>query len=235
MKLPTVQFKFHQNILVIRDDLFPFGSKARFLYSYFESLPDKEVVYGSSPRWGLAQVSLAFLGKVFGKKVTLFLAKSKELSSYSRRALELGAKIEQVGTGFMAVCESRARAYCEATGALLLPCGLDIPEAIDGVAEVARSIDIPSPDEVWSVVSSGVLSRGLQRAWPEAKFFGVQTGKDVTPEKAGRATVIKSDIPFNRKTKRLPPFPSIPEYDAKAWEFIPKDGDRLRLFWNVGV
>ncbi len=234
MPLPPIQIRVHQGVHVVRDDLFLYGSKARFLRRYFKHLEHDEVVYGSSPRWGLAQVSLAYLGKRYNKKVTLFIAKSKELSKYSKRAKDLGASIIQVGTGFMAVCESRAREYVKETGALLLPCGLDIPEAIEGVEREARKLDI-QPEEVWSVVSSGVLSRGLQKAWPDAIFYGVQTGKEVSKEKAGRAKVIKCDLAFNKATTRLPPFSSIPEYDAKVWEHIPKDGKKVRLFWNVGA
>ncbi len=231
--IPPPILKTHENVVVVRDDLFPYGSKARFLGSYFAGITKKEVVYGSSPRWGFAQISIAYLAGLHGKRATIFLPKSKELHPYSLRAIELGAKVIQVPMGFTAVCEARARAYTKEMDGFLLPCGLNSPKVIAQVAEVGRSLAV-LPDEVWTVASSGTLTRGLQLAFPSARFFAIRVGRSITPHEAGRATIINYPLEFGRKAKCLPPFPSVPEYDAKAWEYIPKDGKKLRLFWNVG-
>lgn len=231
---PPLVLKTHQNVVVVRDDLFPYGSKARFLDDYFATIDHKWVVYGSSPRWGFAQISVAYLAKRHGKKAVVFLPKASVLSSYSKRAAELGAEIIEVPMGFLSVCESKARKYADERAGFLLPCGLDCPEAITGVVEVVSGLPV-DPDEVWSVASSGTLTRGLQRAYPDADFFAVRVGKSITQKAAGRATIIEHPLPFGKPTKKPPPFPSVPEYDAKAWEYIPKDGNKVRLFWNVGA
>lgn len=224
--------KEHENILVVRDDLIPYGSKARFLDSFFSKIDQDEVVYGGSPRWGFAQISIAYLARKHGKKATIFVPWSKELSSYSQRARSLGANIVQVPVGFLSVCHARAKDHVAKTGAFLLPFGLNVPEAVKKISAIAKELRI-QPDEVWTVAGSGTLSRGLQRGFPNAKFYAVQTGRKLTQLDVGRATIIASRIPFSSPAKILPPFPSVPEYDAKAWEFIPKDGKKLRLFWNV--
>ena len=233
---PPLVLRRHQNVWVVRDDKFPYGSKARFLYWYFRSLSEKgirEVVYGSSPRWGYAQISVAWLACHFGIKFTLFIAASKELHPCSKMAVDLGAKVMQVPMGFLAVTEKRARDYANKNGRLLLPMGLDIPEAIAGIKRWASRLDV-RPDEVWTVAGSGTLTRGLQAAWPEADHCTVQVGHKLTESEAGKARVLVYPRGFGSRAKILPPFPSVSEYDAKAWEFIPKDGKGLRLFWNVG-
>ncbi len=220
-------------MLVVRDDLFPYGSKARFLNPFFRRIEENEVVYGSSPRWGFAQISIAYLAKKHGKRATIFLPKSKELSSYSLRTQRLGAEIIQVPMGFTKVCEARAREHAGRVRGLILPCGLDLPEVVQEVGRVARELGI-EPEEVWTVAGSGTLTRGLQIAWPKAKFFAIQVGRALSQEDVGKAEIITQPLPFGKPEKQLPPFPSVPEYDAKAWKFIPKDGKKLRLFWNVG-
>jgi hypothetical protein len=231
---PALVLKEHENVLVVRDDLFSYGSKARFLDDYFACIKQPEVVYGSSPRWGFAQISIAFLAKRHGKKATLFIAEAKKMTSYSQRAADLGAKIVSVPMGFLSVCEAKARQYVHSNGAKLLPCGLKGPQALDGIEKVASKLNV-KPDEVWTAAGSGTLNLGLQRVFPRADFFAVQVGKALSFADVGRARIICSPLPFNRPTKELPPFPSVPEYDAKAWTFIPKDGKRVRLFWNVGT
>ena len=42
--------------------------------------------------------------------------------------------------------------------------GVDVPEAIECFADVARRIDI-APNEVWVCCGSGTLIRGLQKDW----------------------------------------------------------------------
>lgn len=234
MKHYPLVLKKHEKVWVVRDDLFPYGSKARFLNHYFSELDAHEVVYGGSPRWGFAQISIAALAKRHGKKATIFLPQSKQLSEYSLRAQSLGAKIVQVPMGFTKVCEARAREYAQKRGAFNLPRGLNIPEALVGIMSMVQKLEI-EPDEVWTVASTGTLSRGLQLAWPKADFFAVQTGHKVGQHEVGRAGIVVHPQPFGRPAKLLPPFPSVPEYDAKAWQHIPKDGKKLRLFWNVGA
>lgn len=234
MSLPNLVLKKHDGVWVVRDDLFPYGSKVRFLDEFFAGILEREVVYGSSPRWGFAQISVAYLAKRHGKRATLFLPKAKGLSPYSKRALALGAKVVEVPMGFLTVCEAKARRHATRVGGRLLNCGLDYPEVIERVTEVAKSITL-EPEEIWTVAGSGVLTRGLQEAFPNADVFAVRVGKSLTKRAAGRAVVIEHPQPFGRPAKIPPPFPSVPEYDAKAWQHIPKDGKKVRLFWNVGV
>jgi hypothetical protein len=114
--------------------------------------------------------------------------------------------------------------------------GLDHPVVIDEVARIASSLPI-QPKEVWSCISSGVLSRGLQKAWPDAKVYGVRVGHNTTDRERGRAEIFLSKYKFTQKCKAVekPPFPSSDYYDSKVWSFIKEHASNDALFWNVGA
>jgi hypothetical protein len=108
-----------------------------------------------------------------------------------------------------------------------------MPEAIDAIAEAARSIEI-EPDEVWCASGSGVLARGLASAWPNTRRHVVQVGRTLTANEVSGATIHVYPVPFGREAKAKPPFPSDPHYDAKAWEqCAAQKGPGRVLFWNV--
>ena len=62
----------HAAVLVVRDDLFPGGTKARFLPALFNGA--EEVVY-ASPAEGGAQVAHARVARQLGKRATIFVAR----------------------------------------------------------------------------------------------------------------------------------------------------------------
>lgn len=221
---------YHDGIAVIRDDLFPGGTKARFLPVLFEHVD--EVVY-ASPAEGGAQTALAHTAKKLGKRATIFVAKRKNPHNRALEAKRVGAKIMQVPCGYLNVVQARAREYCQRTGALLAPFGVNLPEAITTIADAAKSSGL-TPDEVWCASGSGVLARSLAKAWPEAKRHVVEVGRELSYLDVAGATIHKAGISFNKAIAGRPPFPSDPHYDAKAW-FKCKSlhGKGLILFWNV--
>ena len=83
---------------------------------------------------------------------------------------------------------------------------------------------------------SGLLSRGLQKAWPNAKEYVVQIGHNTTEDEMFRAETFRSKYTFQQECKKdeRPPFPSSLTYDSKAWTFIKEKATEGALFWNVG-
>tara|TARA_R100001463_G_scaffold95230_2_gene149832 strand:- start:98 stop:847 length:750 start_codon:yes stop_codon:yes gene_type:complete len=233
---PAPVIEEHEGFLIVRDDLLDGGSKMRFADYLIRSQPEiEEWVYGSSPATGYAQISLSCLCRKYGKKSVIFMAdRAKDkLHEYQLRAIDSGATMKWVPNGMLSVTEKRARDYVQEDPIKrrLLPIGFDHPSVIASVTRVARNMDV-SPTEVWTVGSSGTLTRGLQQAWPDASFHCVSVGHKGD---YGRAKVYKCGIPFNRETKVKPPFPSAPTYDAKAWEFMKQHASPGALFWNVGA
>ncbi len=235
---PEPVLKKYEHITVLRDDLLPAGSKSRFLDRLIGgTISVKEWVYGSSPRVGYGQVSLAYVSSKWKKKSTMFLAEANELHPNSLKAKKFGAKIIQVPMGFMTVCEARAREYVAKDPLRkLVPFGLADDTVYGSIIKVARSLDFV-PDEVWTVAGSGVLNRGLQLAWPKAKCFMVSVGHTLSKEEIGRAKMIKHPLKFAQKCKpdNRPPFPSVLEYDSKAWQYVLENSNKRKkvLFWNV--
>lgn len=226
----TPQVVEHDGVLVVRDDLFPGGTKARYVARLFDDAD--EVVY-ATPAEGGAQTALAECARQAGKRATLFVAKRAKPHPRALMAKRLGAKVYQVAPGYLTVVQARARSYCSQTGAKLAPFGVDMPEAIEAIADAARATGA-DPDEVWCASGSGVLMRGLAAAWPRARRHSVQVGRDLMAADVAGATVHKHPRAFGQAATSLPPFPSDPHYDAKAWEICKaRRGAGLVLFWNV--
>jgi hypothetical protein len=220
----------HNGILVVRDDLFPGGTKARFMHHVFDGA--NETVY-ASPAEGGAQAALATVARQLGKRATIFVAQRARPHPRTLEAARLGATIVPVAPGYLSVVQARAREYCSRAGAALVPFGADMPEAVLAIAEAAKAIGIV-PDEVWCAAGSGVLARGLAMAWPRARRHVVQVGRALTSADVAGATIHVYPAPFGREAKSKPPFPSDPHYDAKAWELCAaRKGPGRVLYWNV--
>ncbi len=231
--LPTPIVKEHEGIKVVRDDLIDGGTKRRAFYTYIKSKDYDEFVY-ASPRQGYAQLSLAYACRDLGRKATVTIPEGQRYW-LTHKSEELGANIIEVPMGFLTNIQAKAKNYCLKHGAHLIPFGGDHPIIIEAMTRTALSIGI-EPTEVWTVMSSGVLSRGLQGAWPDAKVYGVRIGHNTTPREQGRAETFKSDYKFHQECKKpeRPPFPSSLTYDSKAWSFIREHASDGALFWNVG-
>jgi hypothetical protein len=70
-------------------------------------------------------------------------------------------------------------------------------------------------------------------AFPNAKFFAVQTGHTLT--EVGHAQVLVSPYKYDKPVEAddAPPYPSEPFYDAKLWSFVRKQGKKGALIWNI--
>lgn len=226
MQKPVLE-KFGQ-VVVVRDDLLPGGTKSRVLPHLLTGAA--EFVY-ASPAYGYAQVALAYACRAAGYGATIFTAKRGRLHARTLEAKEAGAKIVLVPHGYLSNVQAKARAYAAAVGAKLLPFGLDTPEMAAGLRAAAEMADY-TPAEVWTVAGSGTLSRALQSVWPDARFFAVQVG---AAPKAGRARVLRAGESFDQDARIRPPFPSCSNYDAKAWQFIERQATPGALFWNVAA
>ena len=216
------------SVLVLRDDLYPGGTKARVLPRMLAV--GTEYVY-ASPAYGYAQIALAHAARAVGALATVFVAKRATMHPRTEEARRAGAKVVQVPTGYLSNVQSKARGYCELTGATFMPFGFDSEDFLAALEGVVR--EAPAhPPEVWSVAGSGVLSRAMQRVWTDVPFHAVQIGQ---PPNVAAARLWLSPLPFERDATEPPPFPSCSNYDAKAWAFILRHAAPGALFWNVAA
>lgn len=234
--LPKPVIMEYDGIYVVRDDLLEGGTKRRGFNVYIESFPNVETWVYASPRQGYAQLALAHSCKDLGKNAVVTIPQGKRYW-LTEEAESVGAKIIEVPMGFLTNIQAKAKKYAiEHEKTSLIPFGGDHPIIIEAIKNVALTLDIEPPKEIWTVMSSGVLSRGLQLAFPNAKIYGVQIGHNTTEREIGRAETFRSKYKFNQecKEKDRPPFPSSLTYDSKAWEFIKERASKGALFWNVG-
>jgi hypothetical protein len=222
----------HEGIRVVRDDLIV-GTKTRGGDLLASRMNHETIVY-SQPRVGLAGVSLLDVAKHHNKKVVLFMPSSKEISHHQACCIERGATPIFRRIAAMPNLNKYAKDWADENNAAFIPLGLKHELVTAGIVHAASTID--PPDEVYVAISTGVLSRAMQIAWPNAKFHSVAVARNLKEGELGRAEVISEPLPFQteEKAENLPPFPTIRTYDAKVWKYIPKNTGKNILFWNVG-
>lgn len=230
-EVPALRVDEIEGFRVVRDDLVLGGTKRRALDRIVPGLDAAELVY-ATPAYGFAQIALAGACRAAGKKATIFVADRATRHERTRVAADLGAEIVEVKAGRLNVIQSRARKHCEATGAFAVPFGMDDEIFVEAIAEIAAGLPGPAPEEVWCVAGSGVLTRALQRAFPDAEHHAVQIGR--SPD-VGAARLWKAPEEFEDDATEPPPFPSCGNYDAKAWRFIRENARPGALFWNLGA
>lgn len=240
----SITIETHHNVFVLRDDLLPGGTKSILIKSIIDSTPDKNEFVYASPVYGGFQIALSVYCQNNGKKATIFCAKRNTLHPNTLKCLDYGANVIQVPYGYLTVVEKHARLYCEGKP--------DVEKIMFGAGTAEnqqlitqRTLDVfkqlgKEPDEIWCAVGSGTLISGISAACKTAKIYGVQVGTEFIPPKGSHnIQMIKYEKPFNKPSKFKAPFPSVANYDLKAYEkcmeHINKTGpkDKCILFWNV--
>lgn len=234
---PAPELVDHNGFKVVREDLMGFGSKCRFGDILVQTCPKDTLVY-VQPRYGFAGISLAYLAKKYNKKLVLFSPSQKEISDHQAICIERGAEMKFRRVAAMPNLNRIAKQWAEDNDAFFIPLGLKHELVTAAAVKVAYDLAEKHgyPDEVWSAISTGVLQRSLQIAWPDAKFNAVAVARNIKAGERGRATMWSHPKAFNQDVNKEynPPFPSAMNYDAKAWEFMTKHGSPGAWFWNVG-
>ena len=207
----------------------------RFIDYTIKNLTADEIVY-AQPRQGYAGISLCAVAKRYHKRVSLFIPLAKELSEHQERCRDLGAELHAKKIYGMSGLRKHARDHAIIYNAHYIEMGFkNDPYVTASIVKVASQI--PEPKEVWTVLSTGVLHRALQIAWPNAKFTSICVSRNMKQGELGRASAVSEPLAFTsgEKQENLPPFPTIDTYDGKVWKYIPKNSNKDILFWNVGT
>lgn len=234
---PAPIIKEHDGFNVVREDLMGFGSKCRFGDILVSTCQSDTLVY-VQPRYGFAGISLAYLAKKYNKKLVLFSPSQKEISDHQAICIERGAEMKFHRIAAMPNLNKIAADWARDNNAFFIPLGLRHELVTAAAVKVAYDLieTHGEPKEVWSAISTGVLQRALQIAWPNADFNAVAVARNIKNGELGRAKVWSHPKEFSQNvdSQYEPPFPSALNYDAKAWEFMVKNGNPGAWFWNVG-
>lgn len=195
----------------------------------------KKIVY-VQPRRGFAGISLSWLCKKYGLDLILVMPSSKEVSDHQALCIELGAKPLFARVAAMPNANSLAKKYAEKVGAYYVPLGLNHPYVIAGGIRCIYDYfkDKEKPGTIWSVISTGVLSRTMQIALPDTEFNAVAVARNIQQGELGRAKFYSYHKPFNSKSDLIPDkFDCEDSYDSKGWDYMVKYGKKGDWFFSV--
>lgn len=214
------------------------GYKARsgeFLIQQLIKKGIKKIVY-VQPRRGFAGISLSWLCNKYSLKLVLIMPASKEISDHQALCIELGAKPLFARIAAMPNANSLAKKYAKLNDGYYIPLGLNHPMVIAGgvrcIYEYFKYKD--KPKTMWSVISTGVLTRTLQIALPTTSFKAVAVARNIQQGELGKADFYSYHKPFNSKSEVIPfQFDCEESYDSKGWDYMNKYGKKGDWFFSV--
>ena len=232
---PDFEFKLKQaeGFNIIDDGEFQYGSKAKMGDFMISQVKEDALVY-VAPRTGYAPYSLTYLAKKYNKKLILFMPASKEASEHQLRVIEDGATPIFLKTPAMPTINGWAKDFAKKIGAKYLPFGLKHEQVVAGGVKIFHEAfkDKIIPN-MWTVFSTGVLSRTLQIGLPNTNFNAVAVARNVQPGELGRAKFYTYHKEFLKEADINTPFDCIKTYDAKGWDYMKRYGHLKDWFWNV--
>ena len=175
---PAPRIVEHEGIRVVRDDDLV-GSKVRGGDCLISSLPRHiDTIVYVQPRTGLAGVSILDVAKRHNKSVRLFMPSSKKISHHQACCIEQGAEVSFHRIAAMPNLNKIAKEWADKKeNSFFVPLGLKDSMVTAGIVKVASQIK--EPEQVWVATSTGVLTRGLQIAWPNAEFVSVAVSRNM--------------------------------------------------------
>lgn len=241
---------------VIRDDNLTGGTKQRALALYINKFPKTTEFLYISPPNGYAQIALAYIAKLLGKKATIVVSKQPKRTNLTQKAYEFGANImEKSKPNTMKDLKPYAQAYVDKLNRKynsnyikIMPFGLDDPTYMKLLEDAIKEqlpqnmIDNP-PKRMWLVAGSGTILRVLHNIFPDTFFNIVQVGKPIWDDILEQITdsnnkpnykLYIAPEKFWEEAKEQPPYPTVATYDAKLWQFVLQDAKPNDYIWNVG-
>ncbi len=190
---------------------------------------------------GKAAPALAHLTKKYGKGMMMFCPASKQTTDDQRLAMENGASATFIRIAAMNNLRKLAAQWCMRQEYVNVPLGLGHATTTAAIVKTAVALKERDgePEEVWTVMGSGVLSRALQIAWPNARFYGVPVSRNMKAGEVGRAKLKPYAQDFAKGLLKddeqwLPAdLDTIDTYDGKGYVQFAKMASKNAVFWNV--
>lgn len=224
-------------IRVVRDDLYQFGTKARAASAILHQpeYRDAPTIVYVAPRAGWAAISLAKVCSLQNRRLILFCPAAGEPSHHQRVTFELGADLRFLRVAAMPNLQAAAQRFAARHKYVFFPMGLAVPAAVAAIGKVAQGLRLRHVQEVWCAASTGVLTRGLQLAWPQARHRVVAVARNLKDGERGTAITFSHPLPFLRDApiNERPPYPSAANYDSKVWIYALAHASHNAVCWNV--
>ena len=249
------EYKINGNsVFVVRDDKLPtFGQKSRLMTSLFSY--NDHLVY---PALGSTLLAVASCAKLMEKKATVIIGQKEYNSKLARFAKDIGEQFVDFNPVILPsdhenkvdLLMQKAGDFAKTSGGTDITPGIRVTipgtkksihdEAMRLAASTVDKIYGPF-DEVWAAATTGTLIQGISKGI-RARFVTVHVieNKYLLDRVRESTRVINYDLPFGQTARIKTPFPSEPNFDAKAWEELMKHleltagGSKKKiLFWNV--
>lgn len=229
---------------LIQDTYLEAGSKQRGI-RYFQQLKDagyKGIITQSTP-FGYGQIAASMGCKLVGLDCHLFLPKTDQITNLTKIALQYQPIVHYVRRGRYTknseVAEDMRRFGAKVGDDYkVVSLGLDDSDYIRelglAIADSTQSHDIDGKN-IWVAGGSAVIARALHQAFPNSKLYIVAMGRLIYPdlvEGIDHQIYIAPEA-FTRDAIITPPYTSLPNYDAKVWQFVKQYGKHGDYIWNV--
>lgn len=199
-----------------------------------------ELVYAGSS-FGFGQVVLGLLGKKYNCLTKMYVTEGfqtlfRQKKSPSARARMYGVMIECCQKNLADTTKIATDHASSNENIKLLQFG--VADLSDALTESLTPFKGQLKDfkNVWLVAGSCTILKSLYKIFPKSTHFHVvQVGRTIWPDliEQDRTTIYVSPEPFGQEAKSLPPYTSIPQYDAKLWQFVQDNAKNGDLIWNV--
>ena len=231
---PLPQIHIHDGVQVVRDDLLVGGTKVRAATHLLSQVDEDTVVY-VVPRKGLAGVALLEAARAHNKKVVFFMPASRECSDIQAYCYGRATHTYFHRVAAMPNLNRIAKQWADDNGAFFVPLGLAHELGTAALVRTAYNMEQAgyAPELMYVATSTGVLIRALQIGMPNTQFTAVAVARNLQSGELGNAGFIPEHRPFlsNEVAKHMPPYPSVPNYDAKVWKYAMPGS----MIWNVGT
>ena len=239
------------SIIVFNDGLtYPLGSKQRISAEYARIMKLQnpglaELVY-AGPANAAGAYAIAYGALKNGLKATLFLSGTQ--IPENMKVLELSQNVSiNVVRGNLETTNTKAAEYIASKNetvpdsVMLVPFGGKdelfmnlLYNSLVGDPQVQRLISA-QPKRIWLATGSGTFLTVLMKLFPNTTFLAVQVSKSLPAELAAKREVIAFWSPekFSQPARTPPPYPAMPNYDGKIWQFVLKHAQDGDLIWNI--
>jgi hypothetical protein len=180
--LPNIVIEKHEGINVVREDLVLKGGTKTRAGEFLISQTKKDTLVYVAPRVGYAGIAIMELAKIYNKEVIFFMPACKEISDHQSIIISMKPKnVEFVRIAAMPNLNIIAKKYADKNGYTFIPFGLNHPYTIAGFVKACENIleNHDEPEEMWSVVSTGVLTRGIQIGFKNTIMKGVAVARNM--------------------------------------------------------
>lgn len=231
-------------ILVQDSEHLPYGSKTRGLQFFLDiKRRGYQTVVASGTTHGYGQAAIAFGCKQSDLKCVLFVNTEVPRTHMTQMAIDLGAHVNEIKPALRnEELNNMAQHYAQThPRTLYLPSGLYHKEFIKAFSENIKTIKEKyhlRPKRIWIVAGTGIASLAIGLAFPEAELQIVQVGRPVWTDILDDAHIsykiyIYKETRFLDPAIDLPPYQSLPNFDAKVWHFVKQYGKPGDLIWNI--